>query len=79
MNVVPKKLIPYEKGFYRLFTTDGKTAVQLGKKQKLRMKQVEWTTFLSFHTKYELFKFLISEDAGDLDHLQFDETKIENG
>eukprot|EP00092_Neocalanus_flemingeri_P015023 GFUD01016226.1.p1 GENE.GFUD01016226.1~~GFUD01016226.1.p1 ORF type:complete len:430 (+),score=131.29 GFUD01016226.1:53-1342(+) len=84
MKIVPKKFVADDEGFYRLFTEDKMISPEFGEKNKFKIKPrlepVEDSllggSLLLFSTKFDLFKFLVSDDAADLIHLTFDETKI---
>eukprot|EP00092_Neocalanus_flemingeri_P083745 GFUD01105124.1.p1 GENE.GFUD01105124.1~~GFUD01105124.1.p1 ORF type:complete len:472 (+),score=136.39 GFUD01105124.1:45-1418(+) len=84
MNMVPKKFVADDEGFYRLFTGDKMISPEFGEKHKFKIKPrlepVEDSllggSLLLFSTEFDLFKFLVSDDAADLLHLTFDETKI---
>eukprot|EP00092_Neocalanus_flemingeri_P023214 GFUD01025171.1.p1 GENE.GFUD01025171.1~~GFUD01025171.1.p1 ORF type:complete len:456 (+),score=126.63 GFUD01025171.1:56-1369(+) len=78
MNIVPKKLVADEEGYFRLFTREPKISPKLGKRHNFKIKPEFGGHLFLFSTKFGLFKFLVSEDAAEIDHLQFDETKIEN-
>merc|ERR1711864_17221 len=51
------------------------TSDKLQVEPHLEMKSLKGN-FLKFSSKPDLFRFLLSEDAGKLKHLKFDESKI---
>merc|ERR1712183_1115895 len=62
---------------------ESKISSKIGNKHKFKIKYKNENSedsgmFLLFGNKFDLFKFLVSEDASDIDHLQFDEKKIES-
>eukprot|EP00092_Neocalanus_flemingeri_P032280 GFUD01035096.1.p1 GENE.GFUD01035096.1~~GFUD01035096.1.p1 ORF type:complete len:191 (+),score=70.88 GFUD01035096.1:55-573(+) len=78
MNIVHKKLVADEEGYFRLFTNETKISPKMGKRHNFKIKPEFGGNLFLFSTKFGLFKFLVSEDAAEIDHLQFDKTKIEN-
>ena len=78
-NVIPKKCILKEDGFFRLYSADTDISVRLGRKAKFQIKQAcKGGNYLLFSNKLDLFKFLLSDSASNFDHLQFDKEKIVN-
>merc|ERR1719470_767923 len=85
-NVVPKRLIPDDEGYFRLFSSENKISEKLSKKHKFNTQQGQRDeqdslldgNYLLFSSKLDLFKFLVSEDAADIEHLQFDGKKIKS-
>ena len=86
-NAVPKTIIPDQDGLYSLLTEERQISQTFGDKHKFIIKprkecgenpSMLGGNLLLFSHKFELFKFLFSEDAADLDHLQFDKSKIAN-
>jgi len=73
-NVVPKRLVPDDQGSFRLFTAGVKIPEKIGNKHKFKING----PFLLFSSKLNLFKFLVSEDASEIEHLQFDEVQIKD-
>ena len=73
-NVVPKKMMTDEHGYYRLFSAGPKIPDSIGQKHRFRVDG----PFLLFRSKLDLFAFLISDDAAGIDHLQFFEEKIKD-
>eukprot|EP00092_Neocalanus_flemingeri_P041797 GFUD01045524.1.p1 GENE.GFUD01045524.1~~GFUD01045524.1.p1 ORF type:complete len:153 (-),score=39.17 GFUD01045524.1:240-698(-) len=85
MNGVHKKLVTDYDGFFRLFTEDKRISPKVGGGHKFkispRLENAEdWLpggSLLLFNSKFDLFKFLLSDDAAKFDYLQFDLIKIE--
>jgi len=87
MSVFHKKIVPDDEGFFRLYTEEREISHRFGEKHKFTIKpRVDFGeeegsllggNLLLFSNKFDLFKFLVSEDASDIEHLQFDESKIE--
>jgi len=73
-NVTPKMMIKDGQGFYRLFSAGPKIHDSIGKKHKFRVDG----PYLLFRSKLDLFAFLVSEEAADIDHLQFYEENIKD-
>jgi len=71
-NVVPKMMVKDNQGFYRLFSAGPKIHDSIGKKHGFRLNG----PYLLFLKKLDLFVFLVSEEAADIDHLQFYEENI---
>ena len=85
MNPVHNKMIHDKDGLYSLFTEERQISQKFGEKFKFTIKpKMEYGedasllggNLLLFSTKLDLFKFLFSEDAAELDHLQFLKSKI---
>ena len=87
MCVVHKKIVPDDEGFFRLYTEEREISHRFGEKHKFTIKpRVDFGeeegsllggNLLLFSNKFDLFNFLVSEDASDIEHLRFDESKIE--
>jgi len=80
-KVVPKKFLSDEKGFFRLITSDSDKKIKSAKlvSEKLQIKPAcQGGNHLLFSDKLDLFKFLVSDSASKLDHLQFDDDQIVN-
>jgi len=73
-NVVPKMMVKDMQGFYRLFSAGPKIHDGIGKKYGFRVDG----PYLLFRSKLDLFTFLVSEEAADIDHLQFYEENIKD-
>ena len=80
INADSKTIIPDQDGLYSLLTEEREISQTFGNKNKFMIKpRIEHEkngNLLLFSHKFDLFKFLFSEDAAELNHLQFEKSKI---